>query len=31
MLKVRTPNYRINNKSDFTFQEMIKITDDLEK
>ena len=31
MLKVRTPNYRINNKSDFTFQEMIKITDGLEK
>ncbi|HDG8787374.1 TPA: hypothetical protein PBT85_002521 [Staphylococcus aureus] len=30
MLKVNTPNYEINNKKDFTFQEMIKITENLE-
>lgn len=30
MLKVKTPNYEINNKNDFTFQEMIKITENLE-
>lgn len=30
MLKVYTPNYEINNKNDFTFQEMIKITENLE-
>ena len=30
MLKVNTPNYEINNKNDFTFQERIKITENLE-
>lgn len=30
MLKVFTPNYEINNKNDFTFQEMIEITEKLE-
>lgn len=30
MLKIKTIDYEINNKSDFTLQEMIKVTEDLE-